>query len=189
MFIRFSLRAACTPPQVDVVRSDCDWYLGGADLKRFKESPVFEIVAITTATPTSASWLHCAGALFPFSRSRSLRSKAYPPSTHALRRWRSLRPIANPSRSAAAWCRLQGSTSSTRSLMRRTSSRMEGKCQNSENRVLSKMNTSSFVSPTYSLRCEASYVKLCLGTLFEEERLWRGRSTHRMPASQSMALW
>ena len=27
--------------QVDVIWSDCDWYLGGADLKRFKQSPVF----------------------------------------------------------------------------------------------------------------------------------------------------
>jgi hypothetical protein len=35
--------------QVDVIWSDCDWYLGGADLKRFKESPVFEIVPIARA--------------------------------------------------------------------------------------------------------------------------------------------
>jgi hypothetical protein len=35
--------------QVDVIWSDCDWHLGGADLKRFKQSAVFEIVPIARA--------------------------------------------------------------------------------------------------------------------------------------------
>ena len=35
--------------QIDVIWSDCDWYLGRADLKRFKQSPVFEIVPIARA--------------------------------------------------------------------------------------------------------------------------------------------
>ena len=35
--------------QIDVIRFYCQRCLGGADLKRFKESPVFEIVPIARA--------------------------------------------------------------------------------------------------------------------------------------------
>jgi len=49
MFRRFESEQPARLLQVDVIWSDCDWCFGGADLKRFKESPVFEIMPIARA--------------------------------------------------------------------------------------------------------------------------------------------